>query len=93
MQAAKQAKRFVPRVGCLVKVLRAWKTYPELYGTTARVAAVDMAKRTCTVVSINGKYKSTSFLVRFKVTPFPVLTCILDIMYWRGEHGSEYDAI
>ena len=93
MQAAKQAERFVPRVGCLVKVLLASKSYPEIYGTTARVAAVDMAKSQCTVVSLNGKYKNSSFLVRFKVTPFPVLTYIPEIMYWRGEHGSEYDAI
>ena len=93
MQAAKQAERFVPRVGCLVKVLRASKSYPELYGVTARVAAVDMAKSNCNVVPLNGKYKNTYFLVRFKVTPFPVLTYIPEIMYWRGEHGSEYDAI
>ena len=70
MQAAKQPKGFVPRVGCLVKVLRASKAYPELYGTTALVAAVDMAKSTCIVVSLNGKHKNSSFRVRFKVTPF-----------------------
>ena len=78
MQAANQAKRFVPRVGCLVKVLRASEEYPDIYGAKARVESVDLAKSTCYVVLVNGKYKSESwFKLRIKVTPFfPVLRCI-----------------